>query len=54
MSEKTVLVVEDESAIREMVAFSLKRAGFDVREATDCAAARLLVADRIPDLILLD
>lgn len=54
MSEKTILVVEDESAIREMVAFSLKRAGFDTREAADCASARMSIANRIPDLVLLD
>ncbi|MGH8192778.1 MAG: phosphate regulon transcriptional regulator PhoB [Woeseiaceae bacterium] len=54
MSEKSVLVVEDEGAIREMIAFGLQRAGFEVLEAADCAGARLAIADRIPDLILLD
>lgn len=54
MSEKQILVVEDEAAIREMVAFSLRRAGFAVSEAGDCAAARHMIADRAPDLILLD
>lgn len=54
MSEKTILIVEDESAIREMVAFSLKRAGFGTREAADCATARVEIADHLPDLILLD
>jgi two-component system, OmpR family, phosphate regulon response regulator PhoB len=54
MSEKSVLVVEDESAIREMIAFSLKRAGFEALEAADCGAARIVIAGRVPDLILLD
>jgi two-component system, OmpR family, phosphate regulon response regulator PhoB len=54
MSEKSVLVVEDDSAIREMIAFGLKRAGFKVLEAADCAGARLAIADQIPDLVLLD
>lgn len=54
MSEKSVLIVEDESAIREMIAFGLKRAGFAALEAADCAAARIAIANRIPDLILLD
>lgn len=54
MSEKRILVVEDENAIREMVVFSLKRAGFATAEAADCAAARRQIADRIPDLVLLD
>ena len=30
---KRILVVEDEAAIREMVALNLKRAGWDVLEA---------------------
>lgn len=54
MSEKRILVVEDESAIREMVVFSLERAGFETAEAADCGEARRCVADHIPDLILLD
>ncbi|HSN19000.1 MAG TPA: phosphate regulon transcriptional regulator PhoB [Gammaproteobacteria bacterium] len=54
MEEKSILVVEDERAIREMVVFTLKRAGFSVREAEDANAARHAVADRRPDLVLLD
>ncbi len=54
MEEKRILVVEDERAIREMVAFTLKRAGFAVREAEDASAARRIIADNRPDLILLD
>ena len=40
MPAKQVLIVEDERPIREMIAFGLKRAGFEVREAEDCRAAR--------------
>ena len=54
MEEKCILVVEDERAIREMVAFTLKRSGFAVREAEDASAARRIIADNRPDLILLD
>ncbi len=54
MSTKQVLIVEDERPIREMISFGLKRAGFDVREAEDCRSARALLADRRPDLILID
>ena len=54
MSAKQVLIVEDERPIREMISFGLKRAGFDVREAEDCRSARALLADRRPDLILID
>ncbi|MDA0700186.1 MAG: response regulator transcription factor [bacterium] len=36
----TVLVVEDDDAIRELVAFHLSRSGFEVVEAADAATAR--------------
>lgn len=54
MSGKTILIVEDEKPIRDMVAFGLRRAGFEVVEAEDCAAARARIADRRPDLVLAD
>ena len=54
MSGKQILVVEDERAIREMIAFGLRRAGFEVREAEDVRTARSQLADRRPDLVLVD
>jgi two-component system phosphate regulon response regulator PhoB len=54
MDEKNILVVEDERAIREMVAFNLKRAGYSVMEAADAASARHTIVDHRPDLVLLD
>ena len=54
MSGKQILVIEDERPIREMIAFGLRRAGFEVREAEDCRSARAELADRRPDLLLLD
>ena len=51
---KDILIVEDETAIREMVRFAVARAGFEPREAADAHQAEVLIADRIPDLILLD
>src|SRR2546429_9792369 len=54
MPAKQVLIVEDERPIREMIAFGLKRAGFEVREAEDCRAARAAVADARPGLVLVD
>ena len=54
MEEKRILVVEDERAIREMVTFTLKRAGFTVSEAEDASAARRALVDHSPDLVLLD
>lgn len=54
MSARQILVVEDERPIREMIAFGLRRAGFDVREAEDCRAARAALVDRRPDVLLVD
>lgn len=54
MSGKQILVVDDERPIREMIAYGLRRAGFEVREAEDCRSARMQLADRRPDLLLLD
>jgi two-component system phosphate regulon response regulator PhoB len=54
MTGKQILIVEDEKPIRDMIAFGLRRAGFDVREAEDCAAARASIADLRPDLLLVD
>lgn len=51
---RTILVVDDEQPIREMVEFSLERAGFKVVEAADGTEARIAIADQQPDLILLD
>ena len=48
------MIVEDERPIREMIAFGLRRAGFEVSEAEDCRAARAALADRRPDLLLVD
>jgi two-component system, OmpR family, phosphate regulon response regulator PhoB len=54
MTNRQILVVEDERPIREMVAFGLRRAGFDVVEAEDTREARARMADRRPDLVLID
>lgn len=54
MTDKRILLVEDEAAIREMVVLALARAGFAVVEAGDAAQAERIMADGLPDLILLD
>jgi two-component system phosphate regulon response regulator PhoB len=54
MSAKQILVVEDERPIREMIAFGLRRAGFEVREAMDARSGRAEVANQRPDLLLVD
>jgi two-component system phosphate regulon response regulator PhoB len=54
MAAKKILIVEDEQAIREMIAFHLSRAGYEIFEARDCREARQLLADNRPDLALVD
>ncbi len=54
MQGKHILVVEDEAPIRDMVRFALERKGLTVTEAADVQDARLSIAGRRPDLILLD
>ena len=50
----SLLVVEDEPAMREMMAGHLRNAGYEVREAEDAAGAwQALRASRV-DLVLLD
>src|SRR6202035_63108 len=52
MTAKRILIVEDEKAIRDMVAFGLRRAGYEVREAEDCREARARIVDVRADLML--
>jgi two-component system phosphate regulon response regulator PhoB len=49
-----VLVVEDESAIAELIAINLRHAGFEVKIAADADSAQAAVDRELPDLILLD
>ena len=49
-----VLVVEDESAIAELIAINLRHAGFEVAVAVDADQAQAEVDRVLPDLVLLD
>ena len=49
-----VLVVEDESAIAELIALNLRHAGFEVTLAHDAVHAIAEVDRVLPDLVLLD
>ncbi|MBW4934698.1 phosphate regulon transcriptional regulator PhoB [Marinobacter sp. F4206] len=54
MSGKTVLIVDDEAPIREMIAVALEMADYDYLEAADAREAHALIVDKQPDLVLLD
>lgn len=50
----TVLLVEDEPAQRELLAYNLEAEGYEVISATNGEEALLLVGERAPDLVVLD
>jgi DNA-binding response OmpR family regulator len=54
MPEKTILVVEDEPNIAEVVGLYLRRAGYQVQTASDGQIALTMLEKRIPDLVVLD
>lgn len=54
VSETQVLVVEDESAVRELLSATLMGAGYDVVQLPDAHRAREQVSNEMPGLILLD
>jgi two-component system phosphate regulon response regulator PhoB len=54
MSSASILVVEDEPAIQELVAFSCGNSGFKVRKADSVGAAEAAIRGELPDLVILD
>lgn len=53
-STTSVLIVEDEPAIVELVSYSLRETGWDVRTAGNVASAWDSIVQNRPDLLLLD
>jgi two-component system alkaline phosphatase synthesis response regulator PhoP len=49
-----ILIAEDEPDIRELVAFTLRFAGYEVVSASNGEEAIQLAKDELPDLILMD
>jgi DNA-binding response OmpR family regulator len=54
MSDTSILVVEDEPSIAEVVSLYLKRAGFSVKVVADGQAALDEMARQVPGLLILD
>lgn len=50
----TVLVVEDEMAIFKLLEFHLKKAGFEALHAGSSEQAKMMIDERLPDVVLLD
>ena len=51
---KTILLVEDEQPIREMLRFALEKESYRVKEAATATQARQQIALQRPDLLLVD
>ena len=52
--KKTILIVDDEEPIREILVYNLKKEGYNVIEASDGITALNIALEKYPDLILLD
>jgi two-component system response regulator VicR len=53
-SQKTVLVVDDEKPIVDILVYNLKKEGYNTLEANDGEEAINIVVNKKPDLVLLD
>lgn len=51
---RKVLVIDDDSHIRDVICFALRRAGFDVAEADDGRTGMMAFEREKPDLVVLD
>jgi two-component system, OmpR family, phosphate regulon response regulator PhoB len=54
MTEQTILIIDDESAIRDMVGIALEAAGFRCIEAANARDGHAKIIDESPALVLLD
>jgi DNA-binding response OmpR family regulator len=54
MRRQSVLIVDDEPAVRELLKLHLANAGYDVRLAEDAIIAERALREAPPDLVLVD
>ena len=54
MSKPVVLIVEDEAPLVMLLRYNLEKEGFQVCEAADGEEALVQIAERKPDVVLLD
>ncbi|MDZ7747872.1 MAG: phosphate regulon transcriptional regulator PhoB [Halofilum sp. (in: g-proteobacteria)] len=52
--QATILLVEDEAEVREMVSRVLSREGFDMMTAADAPEGQQRISEQVPDLMLVD
>ena len=54
VTKKTVLIVDDEKTIVDLLVYNLQKEGYNTLEANDGETALQMIFDKKPDLILLD
>jgi len=54
MPDQSILIVEDEPSIAEVVSLYLERAGYETQAIQDGQAAQEMLLQHVPDLIVLD
>ena len=54
MEPEKVVIVEDETDIREVIEYNLKRAGYRVYSTADGEQELEVIREVVPDLVLLD
>ncbi len=54
MKKEFIVVVEDETDIREVLVYNLEREGYRVKSARDGKKGLAMIQEEIPDLVLLD
>jgi two-component system phosphate regulon response regulator PhoB len=54
MSKQTILIIEDERALVEVLTYNLRKEGFEVHSATDGQDGLRRAQTSLPDLIILD
>jgi two-component system phosphate regulon response regulator PhoB len=54
MANETILIVEDDADIRELIRYNMEREGYKVALCASAELAKTWIAKKIPDLILLD
>ena len=54
MTKQTILIVEDEPALSEVLSYNLQKEGFEVYTSSDGQDGRRRALELVPDLVILD
>jgi two-component system phosphate regulon response regulator PhoB len=54
MANETILIVEDDADIRELIRYNMEREGYKIALCASAEQAKTWIAKKVPDLVLLD